>query len=141
MSRVTTGVVGVGPEMVRADMAYDADGLRAGGAQAGQAAGTAGGVAGGLAPVSCEMAMFGMVAGAAGLAAAVLRSRDAHQQLAEQAATVHADASSRVEADRKSGGNRVAFCSTPYTAAPSLVNDVPTVAAARSPCVRVAAKP
>jgi hypothetical protein len=88
-------VVGVGPEMVSADMAYDADGLRAGGAQAGQAAGTAAGVAGALAPVSCEMAMFGMVAGAAGLAAAVLRSRDAHQQLAEQAATVHADVQGR----------------------------------------------
>ena len=52
-----------------------------------------------------------------------------------------ADASSRVEADRKSGGSRAACRSTPYTAAPSLVNDVPTVAAARSPCVRVVAKP
>ena len=95
MSRVTTGVVGVGPEIMSADMAYDADGLRAGGAQAGQAAGTAGGVAGALAPVSCEMAMFGVVAGAAGLAAAVLRSRDAHQQLAEQAATVLAGVQGR----------------------------------------------
>ena len=88
-------MVVVVPEMVSADVAYDADGLRAGGGQAGQAAGTADGVAGALAPVSCDMAMFGVVAGAAGLAAAVLRSRDAHRQLAEQAAAVHADVQGR----------------------------------------------
>lgn len=76
-------------------MAYDADGLRAGSGQAAGAARTAEGVAGVLAPVSCDMAVFGVVAGAAGLAAAVLRSRDAHRQLAEQAAAVHADVDAR----------------------------------------------
>ena len=76
-------------------MAYDADGVRAGGGQAAGAAGTAEGVTGVLAPVSCEMAVFGVVAGAAGLAAAVLRSRDAHRQLAEQAAAVHTDVHDR----------------------------------------------
>jgi len=76
-------------------MAYDAEGLRTGGGQAAGAAGTAGDVAGVLAPVSCDMAVFGVVAGAAGLAAAVLRSRDAHRQLAEQAAVVHTDVDAR----------------------------------------------
>jgi len=83
--------------MAGATVAYDAEGLRAGGGQAAGAAGTAEGVAGVLAPVSCDTAVFGVVAGAAGLAAAVLRSRDAHRLLAEQAAALHADVEARAE--------------------------------------------
>jgi hypothetical protein len=76
-------------------MAYSAEGLRSGAAEAGVTAATAAEVAAALRPVTCDMSAFGLVAGAGAMAAAVLRSRDARTRVAEQAASVHTDVQGR----------------------------------------------
>jgi hypothetical protein len=79
------------------DIAYEADGMRQGGAQALTAGRTAAGAAGLLRPVVCPAASLGVVAGAAALAAALARARDAHVALAERVHSDHVDLQVRTD--------------------------------------------
>jgi hypothetical protein len=77
------------------NMGYQSDGLRRGGSQALGAGATAQGAASVLRPVACPPASLGVVAGAAALAAALARSRDAHVALAERVNAAHVDLNGR----------------------------------------------
>jgi hypothetical protein len=77
------------------DPGYDSDGLRRGGAQARVAGDVAAGAAGILRGATCPAAALGVVAGAEALAAALMRSRDAHVALAEQVHAGHVDLDAR----------------------------------------------
>lgn len=85
------------------DMGYDADGLRVGGSQAAASGATAGGAAGVLRGVACPAAAFGQVRGAAELAAALERSREAHAVLAERVAAHHAGLDVRAGGTARAG--------------------------------------
>jgi hypothetical protein len=77
------------------DMGYDAGGMRAGGSQALRAGQTAAGAAGILREVNCPAESLGQVTGAAALAAALVRARDAHAALADRVHTDHVDLNAR----------------------------------------------
>jgi hypothetical protein len=79
------------------DIGYQTDRLREGGSQAGSTARIATGAAGVLRPATCPAPSLGAVAGAAALAAAVVRARDAHVVLAERVCAAHEDLQGRCE--------------------------------------------
>jgi len=76
-------------------MGYETGGLRQGGSRALGAGQTAAGAAGILRGVNCTAGSLGQVTGAAALAAAVARARDAHATLGEQVNVDHDDLNAR----------------------------------------------
>jgi len=76
-------------------LGYQVEAVRQGGAQAIRAGETASGAAGVLRPAACSAASLGVVAGAQALAAALVRARDAHAELADQVQSAHVDLDAR----------------------------------------------